>query len=326
MTNRILCSLLTVFVLSGALAAEERMQRVDSGTFMPLYTLTNEPVTVDSFLLDSHPVTNAEFLEFVRESPEWSRSAVKPIFAQSGYLAHWTSDFEFPEEIAESPVVNVSWFAARAYAKSRDKRLPTLHEWEFAGRASETDPNAAADQRFVNRILGWYSQPPTEPLSPVGRGFRNVYGVWDMHGLVWEWVDDFSSVLVSGESRKGGETDRQLFCAAGVQGSSDPGDYAAFMRYALRSSLKANFTLKTLGFRCAKSLEPAEVQPRSSTGEAPAARLDAEKFRTPLSSLDALCELLIESFKATWEAIVSPVLIPSTSRKEGLVYDPMPEP
>ena len=80
----------------------------------------------------------------------------------------------------------------------------------------------------------------------------NVQGVYDMHGLIWEWVEDFNASIMTGESRADVALDRNLFCGGGSASAADPGDYAAFMRYAFRGSLQAKYTIRNLGFRCAK--------------------------------------------------------------------------
>lgn len=224
---------------------------VPGGVYTPLYSVGSREVEVQPFYLESYPVTNAQFLEFVLENPTWRRSQVKPLFAEGSYLAHWESDLTFAPELAERPVVNVSWFAARAYCQAKGLRLPTQDEWESTARASETSADASSDPDFRQRILDWYSRPTPGRPDRVGSTFRNVHGVHDMHGLVWEWVEDYNTILVTGESRGDGDLDRGLYCAAGVSGSVDPGDYAAYMRYAFRSSLKPNYTLGNLGFRCA---------------------------------------------------------------------------
>ena len=76
-----------------------------------------------------------------------------------------------------------------------------------------------------------------------------------MHGLVWEWTADFNSVFVSGDNRRGGDKQTNLFCGAGAENSTDRANYAAYVRYALRSSLQAKFTSENLGFRCAYDRE-----------------------------------------------------------------------
>ena len=59
-----------------------------------------------------------------------------------------------------------------------------------------------------------------------------------MHGLVWEWTFDFNSIFLSGESRKDKDTDKDLFCGSGSVNATDLMNYAAFMRYAFRASIK----------------------------------------------------------------------------------------
>jgi len=91
-------------------------------------------------------------------------------------------------------------------------------------------------------------------LADVATAKKNFYGVRGLHGLIWEWVDDFNTAMVTGESRADSGLERDLFCGAGSVGAKDTTDYAAFMRQALRSSLKANNTTSSLGFRCAQVL------------------------------------------------------------------------
>jgi sulfatase modifying factor 1 len=68
-------------------------------------------------------------------------------------------------------------------------------------------------------------------------------------------VSDFNTSLVTGESRGDSQLEKSLFCGAGAASSADPSDYAAFMKYALKSSYEANYTMESLGFRCAKDTE-----------------------------------------------------------------------
>src|SRR3712207_7272111 len=78
-------------------------------------------------------------------------------------------------------------------------------------------------------------RPPRSTLFPYTTLFRS-YGVSDLHGVVWEWVHDFNSLLVSSDSRATSGRDHPLFCAAGVVGATDPGNYPAFLRYGFRRS------------------------------------------------------------------------------------------
>jgi formylglycine-generating enzyme required for sulfatase activity len=212
---------------------------------------------VEAFWLDRHPVTRAEYRAFVESNPSWRRSQVSSLFADSGYLKDWRGELDFgPDSLAHRPVVNVSWFAARAYAEWRGTRLPTTAEWERAAAASATREDGMNDPQLRARMLNWYSRPTPNPLPPVGSTMENVWGVWDLHGLVWEWTEDFNTALVTGESRNDSDLDRQLFCGSGSVGAADFEDYAAFLRYAFRSGLDGAYTVSNLGFRTAADQPP----------------------------------------------------------------------
>jgi sulfatase modifying factor 1 len=197
-------------------------------------------VPVPAFRLDVTPVTEGEMSTFVRTHPEWQRDRVPRVKADAGYLSHWASaDTPGSDVDPDRPATRVSWFAARAYCVARGARLPTESEWEVA--AAGTDPAT---------LLAWYAQPTPDPLPNVG-GAANKWGVRDLHGLVWEWIDDFDSAFVLGDNRQQGAVDAGKFCGGGAVAAADPEDYAAFMRYAFRSSLRASYTTHNLGFRCA---------------------------------------------------------------------------
>jgi formylglycine-generating enzyme required for sulfatase activity len=235
---------------------------IPAGSFIPLYSpgirrpdVPPEPVAVAAFRLDALPVTNGQYLDFVRTHPAWRRSQVKRVFAEQGYLGHWPGDEALASiDDAERPVTRVSWFAARAYCAAQGKALPTTVQWEYAASASATSAAGESDPDFVRLILEWYSRPNPETLPVVGQGFRNLWGVYDLHALVWEWTLDFNTAMVSGESRADSALERSLYCGAAAATANSFRDYAAFMRYSFRSSLSAAYTVANLGFRCAASL------------------------------------------------------------------------
>lgn len=243
------------------------MARVAAGEYRPLYrqpvpganrdTILRRvvPVHVAAFDLDVRAVTNGEYLAFVREHPEWRRSRVSRLWADEGYLKRWAGDLEpGPRAPLDAPVVEVSWFAARAYCEAQGKRLPTVAEWERAASADETRLDASRDPKFLDRVRKFYSHPTPDVQPAVGGTFRNAWGVWDLHGVVWEWTLDFNSALVSGESRGDASLERGLYCGAGASNAGDFGDYAAFMRYAFRASLQARYTTANQGFRAARDV------------------------------------------------------------------------
>lgn len=248
-----------ILILMSVAAAHAEWQPtlvdVPKGQLLPFWSrpaqngAAPERIEVQGFHAMTAPVTNAEYREFLRLNPEWSKSRVKRIFADSGYLE---SNKTAP---ASAPVTSISWFAARAFCERYNMRLPTVVEWEYMGTASETSPDAGRDPKFLQTILDWYSEPRTgRALPSVRRSRPNYYGVYDMHSLIWEWVEDFNSNLQSGEGRGDGSVNKDLFCGGGgVSGNKE--DYASYMRFAFRSSLKGASTVWNLGFRCVKDLE-----------------------------------------------------------------------
>ncbi len=231
------------------------MSLVVGGTYVPLYSLDSGKIKVSSFYMDQFPVTNADFEKFVRQFPEWKKGKTKSIYADKKYLQHWQYADKIGNDsmiLKNSPVVNISWFAAKKYCECQGKRLPTVAEWEFVALASETQKDASANKAFYQKILDWYGKASYHKLPNVGKKFKNVYGIYDIHGLVWEWTLDFISALATRDSRDGNNLDKNEFCGAGSKGAKNPGNYAAFMRYAMRSSLKANFNIPNVGFRCVK--------------------------------------------------------------------------
>ncbi|PSJ46069.1 hypothetical protein C7H85_05335 [Zobellella endophytica] len=231
-----------------------QMAELPGGEIRPLYLSKDSPLTrVAPFRLDVTPVTNRQFADFVAGHPRWRKGQAAALFVEAGYLQHWPTSSPDESQL-DQPVTHVSWYAADAYCRARGQRLPTVAEWEFAAQASELAANGSSEPDYSRRILSWYARPATATLPAVGQSPANYWQVRDLHGLVWEWTQDFNSTLVTGESRGDSSLDQGMFCGSGSAGSADPSDYAAFMRFGFRSSLKAPYTLGNLGFRCAQEI------------------------------------------------------------------------
>ena len=207
-------------------------------------------MSVGSFWLDEHAVTNAAFLAFVTAHPEWRRSRVARIFGDAGYLSHFASDASLGNAGPNQPVTRVSWFAAKAFCEADGRRLPREAEWEYAARASEHRADGTNDRALRQRVLAWYARPRPDVLPDVRSTYRNFWGAWDMHGLVWEWVEDWNTPRDAE-----GLDDGQRVCGGASFGAGDSTDYATFMRFAFRSSLRGDYTVANLGFRCAAEVE-----------------------------------------------------------------------
>ncbi|MEO8486350.1 MAG: formylglycine-generating enzyme family protein [Betaproteobacteria bacterium] len=251
----IACVVACLLPLAAWAGDDDRYVRIPGGTFTTAlkYEDARGPAPVAAFAMMKRPVTNAEFLAFVKSKPLWASDRAPSVFAGPGYLDHWAE----PRRLASSvqrvqPVTRVSWFAANAYCEAEGARLPRWIEWEYVAAADATRRDARSDPAWRERILGWYARPSSHALPRVGAEPANAYGVQDLHGVVWEWADDYSALLVSGDNRDQGDPDRARFCGAGALSMDDRDNYAVLMRVAMLSSLQGRDVTRNMGFRCVK--------------------------------------------------------------------------
>jgi sulfatase modifying factor 1 len=142
---------------SKSITTSVKMIKLEGGKYKPFFGTDTSIVQVEPFYMDERPVTNGEFLEFVKAYPEWRRSNVKRIYADSNYLKIWESDTSLPDSISkDAPITQVSWHAAKAYASAVGKRLPLLDEWEFVAMADQNSANARDKKSYSDDIIDLY--------------------------------------------------------------------------------------------------------------------------------------------------------------------------
>ena len=224
-----------------------KMVLIPGGYYKLLFKQEGEPAKelIKSFFIDVHAVTNNQFLEFVKANPVWRRSKVKRIFADKSYLRKWKDDLHVGDKVnRDAPVTDVSWFAAKAYCDWLGLRLPTVYEWEFVAAADVSKSDGRGDNKFYEKQIAWYSEKSPEKFPDVETCGKNIWGVYDMSGLIREWTFDFNNTNINGPA----------ICGGAAADATDLTNYPAFIRYGFRSSLKANYSLDNLGFRCAKDV------------------------------------------------------------------------
>ncbi|MEX1212862.1 MAG: formylglycine-generating enzyme family protein [Balneolaceae bacterium] len=238
-------------LLIGALALLLRVEpgsaqpdsvRIPTGVYHSLFPeVVGEPVTVPSFRLDRHAVSNEQYREFVRENPEWAPGQASSLQAGESYLKQWTGAAETD---ANRPVSNVSWFAAASYCEWAGGRLPELDEWEYAAQRLDLESDAEWTG-LGNDILGWITSVDPTRLLPQGEsGIVTLDGVEDLHLQTLEWVADFRPPLSNEITFDCGTAGR---VASGGNGYR----YASVIRTLTRMNLDARTTSGTVGFRCA---------------------------------------------------------------------------
>ena len=182
------------------------------------------------------------------------------VLAQGG--TRRPSDFTWGR--GKRPVIDVNWNEAQAYAAwlieqtGKPYRLPSEAEWEYAARAGTTTAYRWGDGIGVNRANcdGCGSEWDYTQTAPVGSFAANAFGLYDMHGNVWEWTG-----YCGHRSYEGRPTDGRAWtsdCAstsALVRGGSWA-DVPRFLRSAFRLRVTPSNRYRNIGFRPVRDLSP----------------------------------------------------------------------
>ena len=145
-------------------------------------------VHLDDYYIDTYEVTNGRYLEFVKATghrvPQNPKNPTRNL---------WQGD-TIPESLTDRPVVNVDWADADAYCRWAERRLPTEAEWEKAAKGNHDWRfpwgNVEPTAKHLNYNQKWIGEKTLMPVGSYEAG-RSPYGVYDMAGNVWEWVNDW---------------------------------------------------------------------------------------------------------------------------------------
>jgi formylglycine-generating enzyme required for sulfatase activity len=132
-------------------------------------------VRVPEFYIGRYPVTNEEYGRFLKDNPSME-------------LPKYWAERQFNQP--RQPVVGVSWEDAQRYASWAGLRLASEAEWEYACRAGTRSRFYTGDREKDLDQAGWYEKNSGGRTHPVGEKKPNAWGLYDMHGNVWEWVED----------------------------------------------------------------------------------------------------------------------------------------
>ena len=163
---------------------------------MPTGDLTMGParlayqVTISTpFYMGKTVVTNAQYRRFVKASGYEGKADVDPDPDYDMYLRHWRGKSIMSDE-DDYPVVWVSWKNASAFCRWAGLSLPSEAQWEYACRAGTTTSYYFGDDLKEFDKYGWANSSKEHHTHPVAGKLPNGWGLYDMAGNVWEWVED----------------------------------------------------------------------------------------------------------------------------------------
>ncbi len=210
-------------------------------------------VSLGSFAIDIHPVTNEQFVRFLEvmggekdcnhnDIVKLKESRIKrvagKISIESGYSKH--------------PVVGVTWYGAVAYAKWVGKRLPAEAEWEIAARGGIDGALFPSGEDIEKTQANFFSSDTTAVMSYAPNGF----GLYDMAGNVYEWCHDWYGYNYYDTSMQEPENPRGPI--QGVYRVLRGGCWKSLkedLRCSRRHRNNPGTVNSTYGFRCAADVE-----------------------------------------------------------------------
>ena len=199
-------------------------------------------VCVEEFWLGRYEVTQQEWQQIMGKNPAYF------------------NEKKLGKDTQRHPVEQVSWNNIQNFLAELNKnisqhpfRLPSEAEWEYAARAETETVYSFGDDLKDMAAYAWYRDNSEGSSQPVGQLQPNNWGLYDMHGNVWEWCADFSHKNYEGAPsdgrvwENGGDTTVRIL-RGGSWGSHPWG-----LRSANRLRNKPNYKNNSIGFRLART-------------------------------------------------------------------------
>lgn len=161
----------------------------------------------------------------------------------------------------DRPVIDVSWEDAKLYAAwlsrvtGKEYRLLTEAEWEYAARAGSKTRYFFGDDEAELGQYAWYEGNSREETRPVGKRKANGFGLYDMHGNVWQWVEDcyhgsYEGAPSDGSAWATGDCRRRVLRGGAWVNAPEA------LRAATRFGFEPVFGAVDIGFRLGRTMTP----------------------------------------------------------------------
>jgi formylglycine-generating enzyme required for sulfatase activity len=239
--------------------ADEQQAALDAGArkaWVEREGPRHEVAIARAFAVARHPVTVGQWREFALATRWKGGSDVN--WAAPGFT-----------QTDEHPVVGVTWQDAQLYVRwlsartGKPYRLPTEAEWEYACRAGTATPfsfgdNIRPEQANYDARFAWTGNVrgvPRRGTAPVGSYPANAWGLCDMHGNVWEWVQDAMHDSYEGAPSDGGAWEEGGDPARRVLRGGSWLYHPRYLRSAVRNGFASRLSNDKVGFRVVRNLE-----------------------------------------------------------------------
>lgn len=159
------------------------------------------------------------------------------------------------DEATDIPANNIAWFMADQYIQKLNKRsneqlrFPSEAEWEYACSAGGKHKTYCGDGQA--KQLAWHKTNSNNQPHPVGKLHPNAFGLYDMSGNVWEWVEDAYHANYQGAPADGSAWTQQNMNGERVLRGGAYADNAEDALASFRTKLKFTIRYPTFGFRVA---------------------------------------------------------------------------
>jgi len=206
-------------------------------------------VRVSSFLMGKTEITQEQWTRFMGSNPS-----------------------RFYDCGPNCPVENVSWNDIEEFIRelnkktSRKYRLPTEAEWEYAARAGTATDWSFGDDATKLGNYAWYSANSRGNTHEVAQKLRNSFGLFDMHGNVWEWTQDYYKKTYDGSPSDSSPWNLDSTGKGRVLRGGSWDDYPGYLRSAYRYFYAPSARSGYVGFRVTRNLAEDDGEPKRALG------------------------------------------------------------